>query len=180
MEAWRLDAGRGGDYSVCMSVRFSRSAVPALAALALFFAPAAASAAPEEATFPHWASLRASEVNMRVGPGEDYRINWVYHRQHMPVKVLRGMEGWRLVEDPDGARGWMMLRFLSKERDGMIAKGDLVEMHEAPDGGSRLLWRLEPGVVGKLGDCAAGWCKFDVNGRAGYVMDARIWGAGAP
>jgi len=45
---------------------------------------------------------------MRVGPGEDYRINWVYHRAHLPVKVLRVMEGWRLIEDPDGARGWVL------------------------------------------------------------------------
>ena len=33
--------------------------------------------AQDTAETPYWASLRVSEVNMRVGPGEDYRILWV-------------------------------------------------------------------------------------------------------
>jgi SH3-like domain-containing protein len=36
---------------------------------------------------PYWAALRAGEVNMRVGPSEDFPIEWVYRRQGLPVKV---------------------------------------------------------------------------------------------
>jgi SH3-like domain-containing protein len=51
-------------------------------------------------------------------------------------------------------------------------------MHAEADATSRLLWRLEPGVTGKLGDCEAGWCKFELEGgRSGYVEQARLWGA---
>lgn len=141
-----------------------------------FAVPAAA----QDSEVPYWASIRASEVNMRVGPGEDYRINWVYRRPHLPVKVLRLMEGWRLVQDPDGARGWMLARFLSRERGGIVKGKDLAEMREAGEEGSRLLWKLQPGVVGKLGDCKAGWCKFEVEGHVGHVREERVWGAGAP
>jgi SH3-like domain-containing protein len=49
---------------------------------------------------------------MRVGPGEDYGVRFVYHRRHLPVRVLRIKENWRLVEDPDGVRGWMVINFL--------------------------------------------------------------------
>ena len=33
----------------------------------------AAPAAAQEAKVPYWASIRASEVNMRVGPAEEYQ-----------------------------------------------------------------------------------------------------------
>lgn len=131
---------------------------------------------------PYWASLRGREVNMRVGPGEDYRISYKYRREDLPLKVLRVMEGWRLVQDPDGARGWMLARFLKPQRGAIVrgAKGQLAEMRDGPDSSARLLWKLEPGVTGKLGECAEGWCKFEVGDHAGYVRETALWGAGQP
>ena len=148
--------------------------------ISLILLVAAVPAAASDDDVPYWASLRGKDANMRVGPGEDYRINWLYHREDLPVKVLRTMEGWRLVQDPDGARGWMLARFLKRERGAIVTGKDLAEMHERPDPAARLLWRIEPGVTGRLGDCAAGWCRFDVAGRAGYVPEVSLWGAGAP
>ncbi|MDR2858493.1 MAG: hypothetical protein LBV50_11705 [Novosphingobium sp.] len=148
------------------------------AALMLFAAAAPAFAEDEEV--PYWASLRADEVNLRVGPAETYRIAWVYHRVGLPMKVLRRMEGWRLVQDPDGARGWMLARFLKRERGAIVRGTGLADMREKGDAAARLLWRLEPGVSGRLGDCADGWCRLDVNGHAGYAPESRLWGAGKP
>lgn len=151
--------------------------------LILLFAAGCATASPvsaQEVAVPYWASIRVSEVNMRVGPGEDYRINWVYRRPQLPLKVLRMMEGWRLVQDPDGARGWMLARFLTRDRGAIVRGKGLAEMREAGDEGARLLWKVQPGVVGKLGNCKAGWCKFEVGGHLGFVRSERIWGAGEP
>ena len=149
-----------------------------LAILILFVAAAPAAAQDEEV--PYWASIRADEVNMRVGPAESYSIAWVYRRPVLPVRVVRRSEGWRLVEDPDGARGWILARFLSRQRGGIIKHGELAEMREKGAGNAKLLWKLEPGVVGKLGNCEAGWCRFDAGGHVGYVPEPRIWGTGAP
>lgn len=137
-------------------------------------------AAAQETEVPYWASIRVSEVNMRVGPSEAYRINWVYRRPHLPVKVLRTMEGWRLVQDPGGTRGWMLARFLTRERGGFIRGKGLAEMREKAEDGARVLWKLQPGVVGKIGDCTEGWCRFGVDGHVGFVRETRIWGAGEP
>lgn len=147
-----------------------------LFAAALTASPASAA----EEGVPYWASIRVSEVNMRVGPGEDYRINWVYRRPHLPMKVLRTMEGWRLVQDPDGARGWMLARFLSRERGAIVRGKGLAEMRDKADEGARVLWRLRPGVVGKIDDCKDGWCKLEVGSHTGYVRQDRVWGAGEP
>ena len=149
------------------------------AVLALCAASPALAADDEEV--PYWASLRASEVNLRVGPAESYRISWVYRRVGLPMKVLRRMEGWRLVQDPDGARGWMLARFLKRDRGAIVAGKGTADMREKGDGGARLLWRLEPGISGRLGDCEAGWCRFEIDtGHSGYVPEARLWGAGNP
>jgi SH3-like domain-containing protein len=140
----------------------------------------AAPAGAQDRPVPYWASLRVDEVNMRVGPGEDYRIQWVYRRKQLPMKVVRLKEGWRLVEDPEGAQGWMLARFLTPDRGAIVQGKGLAEMHDKPDAGSRLRWRLEPGVTGALGDCDGGWCEFTVTAHHGYVKQDRLWGAGEP
>ena len=80
---------------------------------------------------PYWATLRAEEVNMRVGPSEAYPIEWVYRRQGLPVKVIRVMQGWRLVEDPDGERGWIVARLLDPARGAIVTGEGLVDMRAA-------------------------------------------------
>lgn len=129
---------------------------------------------------PYWASLRATEVNMRAGPGENFPVEWVYRRQGLPVKVVRVMQGWRLVEDPDGARGWIVARLLTPDRGALVTGDGLADMRAEPSPGAALRWRVEPGVSGALGSCEAEWCEFDVAGRRGWIEAARIWGDGEP
>ena len=129
---------------------------------------------------PYWASIRASELNMRVGPSAEYKVAWVYRRPGLPVKVIRVMEGWRLIEDPAGDTGWVVARLLSPDR-GAIVSGDApAEMRDAPGRDAALKWRVEPGVVASLGDCEEGWCQVAIGERAGWIAQDRLWGAGSP
>ncbi|WP_323982138.1 SH3 domain-containing protein [Novosphingobium aureum] len=158
----------------------------ALAALALglsglsFGSMSAPAHAEDDNGVPYWASIDAEVANMRVGPGNSFRIEWVYRRMHLPVKVVRREGPWRQIEDPDGTRGWMRDLLLSRQRGAIVRAGELVEMHAEGNSGSALLWQVEPGVVGLLGECEAGWCSFDVEGHRGFVREDAIWGAGAP
>ena len=140
----------------------------------------AAPAAAQDREVPYWATLRAEEVNMRVGPSEAYPIEWVYRRPGLPVKVLRVNQGWRLVEDPDGERGWIVARLLDPDLGAIVVGDGLAEMRATPEAGAAVKWRAEPGVVGELGDCEAGWCELDVGGREGWIRAERLWGAGEP
>jgi SH3-like domain-containing protein len=150
--------------------------VTALLLLLLLALPASA----QDTDVPYWASIRAERVNMRVGPGTSYRIDWVYRRVLLPVKVIRRKEGWRLVEDPDGTRGWMIGQFLSRDRSAIVTGNGPAEMRKEPSAASRLLWRLEPGVVARLGPCQSGWCRIELKGRRGFVRENRLWGPGEP
>lgn len=134
----------------------------------------------QDAETPYWASIRAEEANMRVGPGENFPISWVYHRSGLPVKVLRIMQGWRRVEEPDGTRGWISASLLTRNRTAIIIGEGLAAIRADHDDGSDLRWNVEPGVTGSLGDCKVGWCEFDVSGHRGWVKQVRLWGTGEP
>lgn len=167
----------GMDMKSCIAHQ-SNVAIAAGAALLLGLAQPtlAQDAAPDG---PYWVSTSKPKANMRVGPGRDYRINWTYVRKGVPLKVLRVMEGWRLVEDKDGSRGWILQQFLNRERSGIVT-GSITGIRANKDGSGRVLWRVEPGVIGKLGACEAQWCAFDVDGRKGFIRADSVWGAQKP
>lgn len=148
-----------------------------LLALCALVAPARAA---DDDKVPYWASIDTDVANLRVGPGESYRIEWVYRRMHLPVKVIRREGPWRQVEDPDGDKGWMRDLLLSRQRAAMVKGEGMAEMRAEANDSSRVMWRLEPGVVGLLGECQAGWCPFDATGHKGFVRQDRLWGAGMP
>lgn len=144
-----------------------------LTALAGTLAPLKA----QERTLPYWALLRFEKVNMRVGPSEEYPITWVYSRKGLPVKVVRIREGWRLVEDHEGAQGWISASQLSLARGGLVTGSGPAEVRAAPDGTAAIRWRALPGVVAAMKKCRAGWCEVDIAGRKGFMAADRLWGS---
>ncbi len=84
------------------------------------------------------------------------------------------------MRDPDGVQGWILARLLNPARTALVIGKGLAALRESGSDGAKLLWNAEPGVIGKLGECEAGWCEFDVQGRKGFVQQARVWGAGNP
>ena len=139
-----------------------------------------AAATAQDREVPYWATVKTGELNMRVGPGQSYRIDWVFKRRGLPLKVVRVHEGWRRVQDPSGAEGWVSANLLSPDRSAIVQGEGLAAMRDAPADNAVLKWNAEPGVVGKLGECDGGWCEFDVGGRTGWVRETRLWGAGKP
>ncbi len=154
-----------------------RNAVLAIAAATLL-APVCAAA--QDGEVPYWASISAEEANMRVGPGEQFPIDWVYERRGLPVKVIRRLQGWRRVQEPDGTEGWIFSGLLSDRRTAMVTGEEPAAMRETGAEDASLRWKLEPGVIGGLGECADGWCELNVEGHRGWVSQDRLWGAGEP
>lgn len=125
---------------------------------------------------PYWASISAGEARMRTGPGRQFPASWLYQRSGLPVRVIETYPNWRKIEDPDGATGWMQANLLAEDRAGLVVKGPIRPLREAPNGSARIVWRVEPGVIGKLSECRKGWCKIDVRGKLGYIEAAALWG----
>ncbi len=155
---------------------FAKSMIALAFAAVLAFAPATA----QNREVPYWASLKFDEVNMRVGPSQEYPIDWVYKRKGLPIKVVRLRDGWRLVRDPDGTQGWVAASQLNVTRSVLVIGSGLTDMLASPKQGSTVRWRIEPGVVGDLVSCEGSWCELDIDGRKGWVSGKRLWGAGKP
>lgn len=136
---------------------------------------ASGAAAQKQKPVPYWVSISAAKARMRTGPGVNFPANWEYVRADMPLQVMQVRQEWRKVRDPDGGEGWMRSFLLSEQRTAIV-RGAIRPLRAAPDAGAKIVWRVEPGVVGRISHCAAGWCEFDVHGRAGYIETAGIWG----
>jgi SH3-like domain-containing protein len=127
---------------------------------------------------PYWASISSGQARMRTGPGRQFPASWLYQRPGLPVKIVESYQNWRKIEDPDGTQGWMQANLLSNDRTGLIV-GDVRALRQEANGAAKIIWRAEPGVVGKISDCARGWCKIDVRGRMGFIEAAHLWGVDA-
>ncbi len=113
---------------------------------------------------------------MRTGPSTEYPTMWVYKRERLPIKILARYRAWRKVEDHDGAQGWMHARLLSAARTGLVLGTEVRVLRAKPQNNARIIWRVEPGVVGRITQCEKGWCLLDVTGRQGYIDQDDIWG----
>jgi SH3-like domain-containing protein len=151
----------------------------AVAAFALLGVAAGSAIAKDERKTPYWASISAGQAMMRSGPGRNYPAKWLYSRADLPVKVVETYPDWRKVQDPGGETGWMLQRLLSDTRTAIVTSVEPAPMHEKPESGSRIAFRAEKGVVGRISSCSGGWCLFDVGGRKGYLRTDRVWGVDA-
>jgi SH3-like domain-containing protein len=150
----------------------------ALLLLACALSQGTAQAQPPRET-PYMASIASGRAMMRTGPGQTYPGTWLYVRRDLPIRVLRVYHEWRMIEDPDGTKGWMLVSLLSDQRTAIVRGQGYAELRDSPDQASDVRFRAEPNVVGRVSRCANGWCWFDVRGRAGYIRTDRIWGVGA-
>ena len=124
---------------------------------------------------PRYVSLKGTEGNARRGPGLTHRIDWVFTREGMPLKITAEYEHWRRVEDADGAGGWIHYMLLSGVRSVLVTK-DMAEAHSAPDMGSDVLFQNELNVVGRLVQCLPDWCRIMVEGEKGWLPKEDLWG----
>ena len=146
-----------------------------IASMLLLIAFAADGQTPPADKLPRFASLRSDEVNLRVGPGENYPIEWVFKRKDMPVEIIEQFQNWRRVQDWEGDKGWVMDRMLTSKR-AVLVEGSVRGLHRLPDAASALIARAEPGVIGKLVELQGPWCRIEAAGYRGWVRRDEVWG----
>jgi len=127
---------------------------------------------------PRYVSIKASEANVRRGPGLTHRIDWVFQRRHLPVQVTAEFGHWRRIQDIEGAGGWVHYSLLSGARYVLVTK-DFAALYKKPSPEARLIARAEAGVVARLGDCIDGWCKVSADRLSGWARREDLWGIAA-
>lgn len=124
---------------------------------------------------PRYVTLKGSEGNARRGPSLTHRIDWVFTRPGMPLKVTAEFEHWRRVEDNEGAGGWVNYALLSGTRSVLVTE-DMVEFRSRPDDAADPVLQAEYGVIARLLECSVEWCRISADGTRGWVRKTSIWG----
>ena len=124
---------------------------------------------------PRYVTLKGTEGNARRGPSLTHRIDWTFTLSGMPLKITAEHENWRRVEDADGVGGWVHYALLSGTRSVLVTE-DMAEFRSAPETDANVVLQAEYGVVARLLECQAEWCRISADGTRGWVLKASIWG----
>ena len=124
---------------------------------------------------PRFVSLKSNKVNLRRGPGLDYKIDWVYKRKHLPLMIVSEFGHWRQVIDFEGYSGWIYKDLLSGSRYIIVNKEETLLRNKATfDSLGKAILKRE--LVAKLIDCEGLWCFIRIRNMRGYVLAEHIWG----
>lgn len=137
---------------------------------------------PSGLPLPRFVSLKSGRVNLRVGPGVGYAVDWMYLKSGLPMEIIQEYDNWRRVRDSEGAEGWINQSLLSGRRTGIAApwqrgKEAMIPMRASPERSAPEIAQLEPGVVGTILACDGEWCEFQTRNLQGWVQQTQVWGA---
>jgi len=124
---------------------------------------------------PRYVTLKGNEGNARRGPGRTHRIDWVFTRPGMPLRVTAEYENWRQVEDVEGAGGWVHFSLLSGTR-AVLVMVDMTPFHSLPDSRSAVVFKAEKGVIARILRCDPDWCRLFADGQRGWAQKSALWG----
>jgi SH3-like domain-containing protein len=129
-------------------------------------------------TTDYFASLRASETNVRAGPGQDYPKKFTFKIRGIPVKVISEYDNWCEIKDYDGETGWVNQNLLTKKRTVMVkTQKSFINLYSNSTEKSKILLKLEKNVVADLIECNKVWCNVKISGKKGWLERKELWGA---
>lgn len=137
---------------------------------------------PSGLPLPRFVSLKSGRVNMRVGPGLNYAVDWLYLKEGLPMEIIHEYGNWRQVRDSQGAEGWINQALLSGQRTGLAApwfkeKEAPIRLLAEPSDAAGTVARIEPGAVGTIKACNGSWCEMRFSGYEGWIDQTLVWGA---
>ena len=124
---------------------------------------------------PRFVSLKTGEGNAQRGPGLTHRIDWVFSRAGMPLRLTAEYENWRRIEDAEGVGGWVHYSLLSGARSALVTDA-VMDLRSSPQPDAMVLLQAEAGVIARILECAPEWCRLSLNGEKGWALKSTLWG----
>ena len=124
---------------------------------------------------PRYVSLKVTKANMRRGPSFEHKIDWVYKRKNLPIKIIAEFGHWRHVEDFEGQTGWMFKSLFSGKRYIIVIKEEIILRNKNRfEGLGKAI--LKKNVIAKAKKCDPLWCLIEIKKLRGWVLKSDIWG----
>jgi SH3-like domain-containing protein len=119
-------------------------------------------------------SLKTAQVNLRIGPGKEYPIVWVFMVQNVPMMLLAEFEQWRKVRFCDNSEGWIHQNLVSKKNTAIIMKNYTILYKDSSE--SVPIAKLEKNVIVNVKKKQDDMIRIEVNGIKGWIKKKYAWG----
>ena len=124
---------------------------------------------------PRFVTLKKDLAYLRVGPGREYQLDWVYVRQNLPLKVISEFDVWRKVVDHEGTTGWLHSSLLSLKRFGLVTKAE-IKLYDSPEDTSKIVAVAGRNVLLEVQYCEKQWCRLATDEVRGWTKRQNFWG----
>ena len=125
-------------------------------------------------------SIRGDNVNIRTGPGINFKIIWEYG-SGFPVKVLEKKGDWLKTKDFEGDTGWIHKSLLTNQSQTIVKANrnteEKINIRKEPSSKSKIIGMAYYGVVFKILKLQSGWIEVQhESGLKGWISSNLLWG----
>ena len=122
----------------------------------------------------YYLMLKNSKVNVRMGPGLDYPVKFIYKKKYLPVKVIDKKENFRKVIDHKKNSGWIHISQLKKVNSVIVLSNRI--LFKKPTFNSKPIANIESGKLFVLEKCKKNWCEVSSQNYSGWINMNNVWG----
>jgi SH3-like domain-containing protein len=125
-------------------------------------------------------SVKSAKINLRSGPGENFKIKCVYYTG-FPLKVIKRQGDWVQVSDFEMETGWVSRKYLSTTRYGIVSayknQKKRVNIRSGPGNNFPVVGQAYYGVILSISASNGDWRKVHhSSGLSGWIKKSFIWG----
>ena len=118
--------------------------------------------------------LKNNKVNVRIGPGFNFQIKYIYKKKNFPIKVIDKKENFRRIIDFIKNSGWIHISQLKKGKSLILLKDQI--LFSKPTRYSKPIIKLSKGRLLLVKKCKKKWCKVKTEDYLGWIITNNIWG----
>jgi len=122
----------------------------------------------------YFVSLKKDKVYVRLGPGKNFPIKYIYKKKFLPVKVIDKKDNFRKIIDHKKNSGWIHRIMLIKSKS-LITTSEKI-LFKKPTKYSEPLVKLEEGRLLIFKKCEKNWCNIKSGQYSGWIDKSNIWG----
>ena len=122
----------------------------------------------------YYLMLKNSKVNVRMGPGLDYPVKFIYKKKYLPVKIIDKKENFRKVIDHKKNSGWIHISQLKKVNSVIVLSNRI--LFKKPTFNSKPIANIESGKLFVLEKCKKNWCEVRSQNYSGWIDMDNVWG----
>ena len=122
----------------------------------------------------YYLMLKNSKVNVRMGPGLDYPVKFIYKKKYLPVKIIDKKENFRKVIDHKKNSGWIHISQLKKVNSVIVLSNRI--LFKKPSFNSRPIANIDSGRLLVLKKCKKDWCEVSSQNYKGWINMDNVWG----